>query len=107
MQASEMYANNVYNLLDHVANLSKATAGGTPGAAAFLPNLSALMKKLEVDGNKPGEQSVEELVVAQSVVAYDGKVLCPPPPPPPSPLKTKEQQGTLPQGVKKASVFGG
>jgi len=109
MQASEMYATNMYNLLDHICGVVK-TNGGSKSASALLPNLEHVMEeKVFLGGNKPEQQSMEELCICQSMISYKGQKLMPPPPPQPSSVmpKEKQEQVHVSKSIQKQQVFGG
>jgi len=107
-QASDMWANNMSNLLDHISQLVRTEGDGQRGCDKVMSNLEGLVEKVLKDGNKPEEQSMEDLVVAQSVVAYGGQALNPPPPPQPQGAPPKKAESAVAQvDIKKESVFGG
>ncbi len=105
-QASEMYANNIRSLLDHIALAgslpSKTSMVSVPGGAdakivadAILPNLDANQRK-----------ELEDVVSTQVVCAYNGEVVQAPPPPMPSaPIKKPDPKS--PDGKKGAAGAGG
>ncbi|CAD7951945.1 unnamed protein product [Amoebophrya sp. A25] len=90
-QASEMYANNMLNLLEHVAKAKDAS--GT--SSAVVENLVANQKK-----------EIEEVVCTQIVAAYNGEVINAPPPPMPSPPPPKPAAAPAKseQKIAKASL---
>jgi len=107
-QASDMWANNMSNLLDHISQLVRTDGNDQKGCKKVMSNLKGLVERVIRDGNKPEEQSMEDLVIAQSVVAYGGQALNPPPPPPPQGAPPKKlESGGAPVDIKKESVVGG
>ncbi|CAD7967521.1 unnamed protein product [Amoebophrya sp. A120] len=109
-QASEMYANNMYNLLDHVMKAKDATTGT---AADVLPNLVAnqtLKPAAAEEGAEPAapKPELDEVVCTQVICAYEGKVITSPPPPMPSapPKPPTAKSGDKKVEIAKASLIG-
>jgi len=84
-QASEMYANNMFNLIDHI----KLADGKVND---ILQNIDDVVNKRK-----------EEVVTTQVVCSYQGGVITAPPPPMPSPPPKKEE-GAEKAVIKKASL---
>merc|ERR1719399_2766111 len=73
MQASNMYAHNMYNLVSHIHGKEKADG--------FLPEIEKALKN---------EDDAGEIIWRSIITTKGGKELVAPPPPEPTPIKPKE-----------------
>jgi len=102
-QASLMYANNVYNLLDHVAKAKDAKEGN---ASSVLVNLKN--NQLVSTEESPNADKLNEVVCTQIVCAYEGKAVQAPPPPMPTAVNKPKTAAveTTKANIAKVSTFG-
>jgi len=90
-QASEMFANNMFNLLEHISKAADAKNGD---CSSILPNL---------EKNQHKEGGLDEVVCTQIVCSYGGNVIKSPPPPMPTAPQKKPEAATK-EAIAKASL---